>query len=102
MIFSSRSRFKNTQLTIVDGKETVGVWKKPTFLTQELPNQYVGNYTVTSDTSGRPDLISYQLYDSPYYDWVLLSFNNVTDTLNWPSTGLVIKYPSISVINAGV
>ena len=102
MIFSSTSRLKDTPLTIVDGKETLGVWEKPSFLTSEVPNRYVGSFTVTSNYSGRPDLISQLLYNTPYYDWVLISFNNVQDTLNWPPVGLNIKYPAISIVHAGV
>jgi hypothetical protein len=51
--------------------------------------------------NGRPDLISYMLYKTPRYDWVLIAFNNAVDTLNWPPTGLQIKYPVKSVIVAG-
>jgi hypothetical protein len=101
MEFTNFSRFKSTQPVVYDGLETMGVWRKPYFLTAELPSNLCGTYVVPSNMNGRPDLISNFLYKTTRYDWVLIAFNNVVDTLNWPPTGLQIKYPVKSVIVAG-
>jgi hypothetical protein len=96
------SRFRRTPETVYDGQETIDVWEPPEFLTTNLPPSYISTFTVTSNFEGRPDLISSLIYNSPYYDWVLLVFNNVTNTLNWPPSGITIKYPHASVVITGV
>ena len=101
MEFSSFSRFKSTQPVVYGDLETLGVWRKPYFLTADLSSNLVGTYVVPSNMNGRPDLISNMLYKTPRYDWVLIAFNNAVDTLNWPPTGLQITYPVKSVIIAG-
>lgn len=96
------SRFRNTPEVIYDDKETLDVWQPPEFLTADLNKNLIGSFLVTSDYEGRPDLISNLLYKSDMYDWVLIAFNNVTDTLNWPPSGLRILYPSSSIVITGV
>lgn len=98
MALDDFSRFKDTELVIVDGKETFGRWKPFSFLTQRPPSEFIGVFQVTSALEGRPDLISNNLYGTPNLDWVLLSFNKVFETLNWPRTGDLIEYPLETII----
>lgn len=102
MNFNGYSRFKRTDTVIYDGVETVEVWSPPSFLTNNISNDLIRTYIVPSNHNGRPDLISNKVYGTPYFDWVLLAFNNVTDVLNWPPTGLQLKYPIRSVVQTGV
>ncbi len=97
--YNQYSRFKTTEEIIYQNKETMSVWKKPAFLTKNLNPNLVYSFQVTAEYNGRPDLISNRLYKTPYYDWVLLAFNNVTETLNWPPTGLIIKYPDKTLVS---
>lgn len=99
------SRFRLTERVIEQGKETLGVWARQSWL-KELPeDRFIMVYKVTSRTEGRPDLISNLLYGTPLLDWVIISFNaahypelNVRGVLNWPKTGTIIKYPSDTII----
>ena len=93
MALNDFSRFKNTELVIVDGKETFGNWKSFSFLTTRPSDEFIGTFRVGSDTEGRPDLIAFSIYGIPQLDWVLLAFNKVIETLNWPRTGDLIEYP---------
>jgi hypothetical protein len=102
MISSADERFRKTEKIVYRSQETLGVWLKPTFLTEEVPEKYISTYVVPTNHNGRPDLISQELYGTPFLDWVLISFNGVYNTLNWPPTGLQIKYPSPSIIRAGI
>lgn len=97
--YNQFSRFKTTESVLYQGKETISTWKKPSFLTKEISQSLVYSFQVTAEYNGRPDLISNRLYQTPFYDWVLLAFNNVTDTLNWPPTGLIIKYPDKTLVS---
>lgn len=60
----------------------------------KLPVQ--GTYQITSEI-GRPDLISYNIYQDTQYWWLLLLYNNILD-INDLQTGATILYPSLSSI----
>jgi len=92
------SRFQETPIQIVNGKETLGVWSQPTFLKTTLDPKYIRTYKVTSKTEGRPDLISYNIYGTTFLDWVIIAFNNAHDTLNWPKAGDTIEYPTDTIV----
>lgn len=95
---SQFSRFYKTERVIMDGAETFGTWDPPSFLTKRPPDDKIGVFRVTSATEGRPDLIANRLYGTPLLDWVIISFNGVSDTMNWPRAGDVIEYPLVNVV----
>jgi len=92
------SRFSKSELIIVDGKETYGAWAQFKFLKTRPAEDLIKVFQVTSVTEGRPDLIANQVYGTPLLDWVLIAFNNVRDTLNWPMAGSLIEYPVDSIV----
>ncbi len=92
------SRFRRTPLTIVDGQETFGRWVPPSFLTERPADDRIGVFSVTGANEGRPDLISHAVYGTPALDWVIIAFNGVRNTLNWPRAGDVVEYPFDSVV----
>ena len=92
------SRFNNTERIIIDGVETYGTWNQPSFLKKRPQDDQIGVFRVTSALEGRPDLISNNLYGTPVLDWVLISFNGVSNTMNWPKAGDTIEYPLDSVV----
>lgn len=59
-------------------------------LVQKLPQ--VGYLTVTTQ-AGRPDLLSYDLYGTVDYWWILLLYNGI-NLINGLTVGKVISYPS--------
>ena len=94
------SRFQETPIQIVDGKETFGVWVQPSFLKVRPDPKNIKTYKVTSKTDGRPDLISYTIYGTTFLDWVLIAFNDAHDTLNWPEVGDIIEYPIDAIVTS--
>jgi hypothetical protein len=92
------SRFFQTEAVIVDGNETFGAWKPPSFVKVRPAEDKIRRFRVISDTEGRPDKIAYVLYGTPLLDWVLISFNKVRDPLNWPKAGDIIEYPIESIV----
>lgn len=87
------SRFQQTEQIIVDGVDTFGLWVQPSFLKKRPLEDNIGVFRVTTATEGRPDLIANELYGTPLLDWVLISFNKVRRTLNWPRAGDSIEFP---------
>jgi len=59
---------------------------------QTLPAQ--GFFKVQGQ-DGRPDLISFEIYNDTQYWWVLMIYNNLQSVEDFV-TGLDLKYPSIS------
>lgn len=91
------TRFYNTENIIVDGSETLGRWSEPKFL-QSVGESDIYAYQVDNTKEGRPDLIANELYDAPELSWVLISFNQIRQPLNWPAAGQVIKYPARTLV----
>jgi hypothetical protein len=98
MALDDFSRFKISDRIIVDGKETFGTWKQFSFLKTRPSDEFIGTYNVTSATEGRPDLIAFAVYGSAQLDWVLIAFNKVRETLNWPRAGDLIEYPLETIV----
>jgi hypothetical protein len=92
------SRFRQTELIIIDGKETYGRWRPLSIFIDRPSDDNIKVFEVTSALEGRPDLISHAVYGTPLLDWVLLAFNKVRDPLGWPAVGDLIEYPVESTI----
>lgn len=96
----STSRFKETETVIKDGRETFGLWTRPTYLFEEnLEDEEIIRIQVTQDIAGRPDLISIQQYETSFLDWVIVMFNRPADTLGWPRAGTIIKVPNRNALD---
>ena len=55
-----------------------------------------GLYMV-KENEGKPDLISYDLYEDTQYWWILMLYNNIFN-INELTPNKIISYPSISSI----
>jgi len=89
-IFGYKSRYRNTDMIVVDGVETVGTWNQPSYLLNRPTDNFIGKYYVVNAVEGRPDLIAQAVYGSPELDWVVIAFNNPPEILNWPRAGDMI------------
>ncbi len=87
------SRFFNTPLTKIEDKETYAVWDVPVFISNGVEADRTITLVVDPSYEGRPDLISYDYYGTVGYAWVIMAYNNVRNTLNWPKAGDVIRFP---------
>lgn len=97
----SFSRFKATEAVVVDGVETFGVWKQPSWLSA-LKEDDLNQFVVPGNMERRPDLISADIYGSSFFFWVLIAVNKPLDPFSWPKTGTVILYPDESIVIANV
>ena len=95
---SSRSRFRTTASVLFDGHETFGRWDPPIIAVEQLPRQQLIILKVDNAFEGRPDLISLAYYGTTLLDWLIISYNNPRDVLNWPRAGQVISFPIPQVV----
>ncbi len=66
--------FGMDQKTLPSGISTLGLYREPQIPGPE-PNYKI--YLVTTGTSFRPDLISYEAYGSTTFWWYILQFNHI-------------------------
>lgn len=92
-IYKSTSRFKITPIITYDNNIMPSMMKKFDFL-KNLDEDQILSIAIDGTRAGRPDLIANDLYGTSLYKWVLILFNNVTNPLNWPENGTVIKAPT--------
>lgn len=99
------SRLDKTAMVVVDGHETHGVWNTPTWLREKPEDNLIFTFNVDNRYEGRPDLISNQIYNTPFLDWVLIAFNakfypnsDSRKILNWPRSGDIVRYPASSIV----
>lgn len=65
------------------------------YLCSQVKNiPYSGVLTVTSQ-AGRPDLVSYDIYGSTQYWWVIMLYNDISSPQDLV-VGMPISFPSIS------
>lgn len=101
----SRFQFTPTvQVTMPNGDlvETYGAWRMPSFIKKRPSEDAIGRYLVSGGLEGRPDKISAEIYGTQYLDWILLAFNSVGDTMNWPKAGTVLEYPLPRIVFAEI
>lgn len=70
--------FNNFPLIQMEGRDLVDITKQIQFK-NELTNKSALFKSYIIKEGDRPDMIAYDFYGSPYYDWVILLFNNITD-----------------------
>lgn len=93
------SRFKQTSPVILNGIETFGLWSRPSFVDPStLQDEDIITMSIDQQHAGRPDLIAYEVYDTPALEWVIVMFNKPLNPLGWPFVGTVIKLPTKAAI----
>ena len=60
--------------------------------TTVYPIQY---YRIVEEDIMRPDLISYKIYGTIKFWWLIMMFNNIHDVFHEMEVGALIKIPSI-------
>lgn len=68
------------------------------YLFREINNLPVNGFVEVQGEEGRPDLLSYNIYKSTEYWFILLLYNNKVDVSDI-KTGDKIYYPSIDSLN---
>ena len=99
-VYGSTSRFKLTELVSDQGLQVPGIMKKFDFLDRDkLGDSNIMRLEIKDDRAGRPDLISYDIYGTPLFKWILIIFNNITNPFDgWPKANTTIEAPSNSAV----
>ena len=95
-INSTLSRYRNKRIiTLIDGTTFIEFIRKSMLFTNIAPtDQY---YFTSAGKKLRPDLLSYELYGTPIFYWVILSDNNLVSSLQM-KTNLTLRVPTLSNI----
>ena len=64
-------------------------------LSRFVMNYPVSYYQITESDTMRPDLISFRVYQTVDYWWIILYVNDIEDPLNDIVSGTIIKIPNI-------
>lgn len=93
---STLDRYANkNRITLRDGTTFIEFIRKSMLYTQEAStDQY---YFVDAGKRLRPDLISYELFGTPIFYWLVLSDNNLVSSLQ-AQTNLTLRIPTLSDI----
>ena len=92
------SRYKNKRvLTLFDKTTFIEFIRKSMLYTEKVAgDQY---YFIEAGKRLRPDLISYELYGTPIFYWIILSDNNLVSPLQ-VKANLTLRVPELSnVVN---
>ena len=89
-----RTDFYNT--TIVDGKVEYDYLNST--INKFVTNYPVSYYRISQQDLMRPDAISYKMYGTEEYWWIICMLNDINDVFHDMNVGDLIKLPSISDI----
>lgn len=95
---STLSRYRNKRIiTLFDNTTFIEFIRKDMLYTAvSAEDQY---YFVPAGKKTRPDLLSYDLYGTPIFYWMILSDNNLVSPLQM-KTNLTLRVPSLaSIVN---
>ncbi len=90
------NRYKNTESISVNSVVTYGSYSSYSFM--GYPKSSAGVMKIGPELEGRPDAIANVLYGDPSLYWVLIEYNNIKNTLNWPKAGDIVYYPPEDVV----
>lgn len=93
---STLDRYANkNRITLSDGTTFIEFIRKSMLYTEnKSTDQY---YFVDAGKRLRPDLISYELFGTPIFYWIILSDNNLVSSLQ-AQTNLTLRIPVLSDI----
>jgi len=83
------------------GNIFIGSWNPTLFPLKESDKSFL----VTAQHAYRPDIISYEYYNTPLLAWVICYVNNITnpyDKTNGIVPGIVLRIPDITTITAAL
>jgi len=89
------SRYVNTKSIFWKDEESLGLYSVPKKIRQLEPEDLIG-IKITPELAGRPDLISQEYYNTPYYSWIITIYNAPLNPIGWPKKGDVILIPNSS------
>lgn len=93
---STLSRYRNKRIiTLFDNTTFIEFIRKSMLYTPVVADdQY---YFTPAAKKTRPDLLSYELYGTPIFYWVILSDNNLVSPLQM-KTNLTLRVPNLAAI----
>lgn len=97
--FKSTSRYGRGIAAKTRDNKNFLVLRRPIELTEDASDVFI---TVTQDYVKRPDLLSYNVYGTTEYWWVIYEFNNIRDPLFGLKRGQILRIPAIERVLAAI
>lgn len=101
MAYTENSRYRNSTITSVetsDGLQNYTILKLPIDVPENEFDFYV---EIDSTNEFRPDMLSYQVYDTPDYGWAIMEVNNKRSFKDLKS-GTRLRIPPLDIIQSAV
>ena len=96
----TNGRFNQSEPVVKNGQLTYGLWAKQDFLKEQADDDII--YIVDNTKAGRIDLIANDVYGTTDLYWIIPAAMHQINFANWPTTGTVLRLPSISRVFAEV
>lgn len=90
---SHYSRYENSERITFGDVDTFGLYKRDNRL-KNIKVEDLVNIKITPGLAGRPDLISEEYYNTPYYAWIIVMVNNPINPIGWPRQNDQILIPT--------
>lgn len=105
-LYTSKSSLKKRFSRLLQGglteqlQKRLGWWERDSDISGTRIDDTI--FRIDPHTAGRPDLISFSIYGTSMYDWILLQYNNIVDIQEELVVGKEIRAPSMRVINSRI
>lgn len=105
-LYPNKSSIKKINSRMLQGgtadvKSTViGWWERELSLSKDANSDI--EFRIPPEYAGRPDLISFEVYGSAEYSWVVLQKNSIVDIIDELKTGTVIRLPSFTRLKLSI
>jgi hypothetical protein len=90
--FKAGTRYTNGVYSTDDRSRNFLLLRESLVLEEDTTDSF---FIIESHYDGRPDLISYQVYNRPDLGWVLMDVNNIKNPLTELTIGLSLRIPSL-------
>jgi len=97
--FKSTSRYGRGVAAKTRDNKNFLVLRRPIEIKEDASDIFI---TVTQEYAQRPDLVSFSVYGTVEYWWVIYEFNNIKDPLFGLKRGQILRIPAIERVLAAI
>ena len=89
------SRFKHNEMIRFNGELCFGI----NLMNFKFKPEHLASYIVGPAHVGRSDLISNEIYGTPYFAWIIIAANKILNPIGWPQNGERILIPIRGIVD---
>lgn len=105
-LYPNKSSAKKINSRILQGgtpevlQTSIGWWERNVTLSKDAETDI--EFNIPPEYAGRPDLISFAVYGSAEYSWIVLQRNSIVDIVQELTVGKTIMLPSFSRLKLAI